>query len=377
MIESWLTEPLPPEVKAALARLTSREDIRHVAVMPDVHLSRHFCIGTVVGSSSRLYPQAVGGDIGCGMMAIAFDVTAGDLFSDGRAESRAELLLQALGKLIPKHRHGSRTLPEKLPDELDPQDLSDPRLAKGIVRDARVQLGTLGRGNHFVELQRDEDDRLWLMLHSGSRAVGQRLSDFHQERCRTGPHGLLWLDAAGADGAAYLNDVQWARTYAHLNRSRMLESVTLILEELFRVPSDPSSLISCDHNHVQRETHFEESLWVHRKGALRADAGEKGVIPGSMGTTSFHVTGRGCARALRSSSHGAGRQMSRSEARRAVGTKQLEAQMGDVFFDQRLAGRLRDEAPASYKDITRVMRAQRELTRIDRRLQPVLSYKGS
>lgn len=373
MIESWLTEPPTLEIKTALARLASIEDIPYVAVMPDVHLSHQFCIGTVVASTSRLYPQAVGGDIGCGMMAIAFDVSAEDLFAQ---PNRAAIILRAFGELIPKNRHGSRTQPDRLPSELDPKDLSDKRLAKSVVRDGRVQLGTLGRGNHFVELQRDEQDRLWLMLHSGSRAVGQRLSDVHLERCRTGRHGLLWLEADSANGQAYLNDVEWARKYAHFNRSRMLESVALTLEELFRVRCDTSTLISCDHNHVERETHFEKPLWVHRKGALRADRGEAGVIPGSMGTASFHVTGRGCARALRSSSHGAGRTMSRGEARRVVGTRQLKQQMGDVFFDHRLSSRLRDEAPASYKDITRVMRAQRELTRIDRRLQPVLSYKG-
>lgn len=374
MIEYWLTEPPTPEVKGALARLTSVADIQHVAVMPDVHLSQQFCIGTVVASSSRLYPQAVGGDIGCGMMAIAFDVSAEDLFAQPK---RAAIILKAFGELIPKNRHASRTLPDGLPCELDPKTLSDERLAKSILRDGRVQLGTLGRGNHFVELQRDEQDRLWLMLHSGSRAVGRRLSDFHLERCRTGRQGLLWLEADSAEGQAYLNDVEWARRYANLNRSRMLESVALTLEELFRVPWDPSTLISCDHNHVERETHFEKRLWVHRKGALRADSGERGVIPGSMGTASFHVTGKGCARALRSSSHGAGRKMSRGHAKRAVDVRQLEQQMGDVFFDQRLSSRLRDEAPSSYKDITRVMRAQRELTRIDRRLQPVLSYKGT
>ncbi|MEM6794813.1 MAG: RtcB family protein, partial [Acidobacteriota bacterium] len=168
-----------------------------------------------------------------------------------------------------------------------------------------------------------------------------------------------------------------ARRYAHLNRLKMLEAVAILFEELFRVSSDASTFISCDHNHVEKETHFNKSLWVHRKGALRADKGEKGMIPGSMGTPSFHVTGRGCARALRSSSHGAGRVMSRGEAKRAVSVHQLKQQMGSVFFDPRLCNRLRDEAPASYRDIVRVMRAQRELTRIDRRLQPVLSYRGT
>ncbi|MEM6796386.1 MAG: RtcB family protein, partial [Acidobacteriota bacterium] len=213
MIESWLAEPATPEVKKALGRLASEEDIQHLAVMPDVHLSVHFCIGTVVASSSRLYPQAVGGDIGCGMMALAFDVSSEDLFA---RPNQAEILLKALGRLIPKNRHSSLNLPNSLPSELDPKDLSDGRLAKRVLRDARVQLGTLGRGNHFVELQRDEQDRLWLMLHSGSRAVGQRLSNFHLERCQTARHQLLSLEAEGARGRAYLNDVGWARRYAHL-----------------------------------------------------------------------------------------------------------------------------------------------------------------
>lgn len=372
MIERWTIGPLPDDVENALDRLARHPAIGRVAVMPDVHLSREFCIGTVVASTEFLFPNAVGGDIGCGMAAIGFDAEAG-LLADNR---RAQSLLRALERLVPAHRHGRETVPE-VPTELAADDLSDPRLTRAVSRDGRVQLGTLGRGNHFVELQRAADARLWLMLHSGSRAMGQRITRHHLERSRESPEGLRAIEAESAAGRAYRHDVDWARRYARANRMTMLEAVTIALETLFGVAADPATLIECDHNHVERELHDDRWWWVHRKGALRARDGEPGVIPGSMGTASYHVTGRGCARSLTSSSHGAGRALSRTEARRTIGLRELRRDLRRVHFDERLEDALREEAPGCYKEIDAVMRAQRELTRIDRRLEPVLVYKAT
>ena len=164
--------------------------------------------------------------------------------------------------------------------------------------------------------------------------------------------------------------------YAEQNRLAMLTAVALLFEEFFGIAADRDSLIHANHNHVRREIHFGREYWVHRKGAQSARAGEPGIIPGSMGTASFHVTGRGCQESLCSSSHGAGRKMSRTDARRTISRRKLDRQMASIWFDHRCAQALRDEAPGAYKDIHAVMRAQKKLTRIVRELRPILSYKG-
>jgi len=300
--QMWLTEPLKADVASALQRLAKTEDICHIAVMPDVHLAKEVCIGTIVATQSRLYPQAVGGDIGCGMTAVRFQSHANLLES----ESAAARLLKGLCKLVPTNRHARV---DSLPETLQQAPLSDPKLEKLKRRDGRVQFGTLGRGNHFLEFQSSEQNDLWLMVHSGSRAIGQNLTEHHLRQAATANTGLKYLN--GEAGQAYLQDVEWAYTYAALNRRAMMDAVIVLMEEFFGVTTDLSSLIDCDHNHVRLEEHFGESYWVHRKGAVSAAKGKMGIIPGSMGTASFHVEGKGCELALRSSSHGAGRAMSR------------------------------------------------------------------
>jgi tRNA-splicing ligase RtcB len=217
------------------------------------------------------------------------------------------------------------------------------------------------------------------MLHSGSRAMGQAITAHHtaiaQEQSQR--RKLPWLDAESPQGQAYLADAAWATAYADASRLAMLRAVQQLLKELLGCQVAWETLIHANHNHVRREMHGGESWWVHRKGALPAAAGLAGVIPGSMGTTSYHVTGRGCEGSLGSSSHGAGRRLSRGEAARAISPRQLAREMHGVWFDARLSRQLCDEAPSAYKDVHAVMRAQRDLTRIDRQLRPLLSYKGS
>jgi len=371
-ISSWLVEPLDSHVAAALNRLSRSKGVAHVAVMPDVHLSKQVCVGTVIATSEQLYPHAVGGDMGCGMAAIRMDCTA-DLFAH---EKPAAQILMALGAVVPTNRHrGSSSV--ALPEDLAHQALSHPRLERLKKRDARVQFGTLGRGNHFIEFQADECGSLWLMVHSGSRAMGQALMAHHLRTAKDDDAGLSFLEASIESGAAYLQDMDWACRYAHENRRAMIKAVAEQMTRLFGVATLWDTLITCDHNHIRRETHFGKQWWVHRKGALSAAPGEPGMIPGSMGTASFHVEGRGCAAALRSSSHGAGRRKSRTEARRTIGIKHLNRELEGVWFDHRLENRLNEEAPSAYKDIHAVMRAQSELTRIVRKLQPILSYKGT
>jgi tRNA-splicing ligase RtcB len=373
-IRSWLVEPMPKEVAEAIGRLAQSDDIERIAVMPDVHLAKEVCVGLVVASRSRIYPAAVGADIGCGMAAVR--CTPSDkLLADERSAAR---LLAGLYRCVPSLKHGRESAPSAMPECLLETPLSHPRLEKLKGRDGRLQLGTLGRGNHFLEFQRDDEKRVWLTVHSGSRGMGQAISAHHAALTRREPASQCpaSFEADSPAGRAYLNDAAWAEQYAAENRLAILAAVGALLEDQFAAEFERDSLIHANHNHVRFETHGDCRLWVHRKGALSAAPGEAGVVPGSMGSASFHTLGRGLPESLCSSSHGAGRALSRTDASQQIGEKRLLAEMRGVWFDQRQASKLRDEAPSAYKDIFAVMRAQRDLTQIVRRLRPVLNYKG-
>jgi tRNA-splicing ligase RtcB len=374
-VHSWLVEPLPADVRISLERLAEAEDVEHIAVLPDVHLAEQVCVGVAIATNRLIYPAAVGSDIGCGMAAIGFEADA-ELLTDEKA---AASLLSGLYRSIPALKHSTRAAPDSLPPSLTNQPLSHPRLERLKTREARLQLGTLGRGNHFLEFQRDEQDRLWLMVHSGSRSMGQAITEHHlAENHFPQPRPcLIALDSEAGAGRAYLADVAWAIRYAAENRRALLAATCRLMDRLFGVTADDGSLIECHHNHVQKEAHFGRPYWVHRKGTLPAGGNLPGLIPGSMGTASFHVTGRGNPASLCSSSHGAGRALSRHEARRLIAHRQFERELRGVWFDRRRIDALRDEAPSAYKDIVRVLRAQRDLVRIERRLRPILSYKGA
>jgi tRNA-splicing ligase RtcB len=371
-IDTWLAEPLPADVAAALERLARADDVRRIAVMPDVHLAGDVCIGTVVATTRLIYPAAVGGDIGCGVAAARFDCDAA-LLDDERVAAQ---LLGGLYAAVPTLHHPVARAPA-LPESLVARRLSHPQLERLKERQGRLELGTLGRGNHFLELQADDAGRLWLMVHSGSRIMGKAIRDHHLRDATELHKGLHGLDAEDERGRAYLHDLQWARDYAEVNRRRMIDAVATLMRERFGVALCEESMIACDHNHVRRESHDGAALWVHRKGAIAAGIDDVGIIPGSMGTASFHVAGRGLPRALASSAHGAGRALPRGDARRQISTRALLRQLDGVWFDHRRAAALCEEAPAAYKDIQAVMRAQRELVRITRTLRPRLSFKGT
>jgi tRNA-splicing ligase RtcB len=336
--------------------------------MPDVHLAREVCIGVVVATGQLIYPQAVGNDIGCGMAAVALEADA----SLVRSDADAAKVLAGLYRFVPSNKHRQR---RELPAAVRNLSLSDDRLKRAAERDGRVQFGTLGRGNHFLELQEDHESRLWLMVHSGSRGIGQLIARHHMDRCDIEGRPAMF-DSHNASGLAYAADVSWARTYAHENRLAMLLAVDNLIQVHFDTRIDWPTLITCDHNHVQKENHFGNDWWIHRKGAQAAFEDMPGLIPGSMGTASFHVRGKGTAAALRSCSHGAGRSLSRLQARQTISSRAFDREMTGVWFDHRRTSQLRDEAPSAYKDIREVMRAQRELIRIERELRPLLSYKG-
>ena len=365
VVHRWLAEPLPKAVAQALDRLATARGVAHVAVMPDVHLAEHVCVGTVIGTEGWLYPQAVGGDIGCGMAAVRLAANS-DALADERAAARvfAELRVR-----VPAVRQAR-------PQEVSLEELSSVDLQRRVSRDARIEFGTLGRGNHFLEVQADEEERLWLMVHTGSRAVGPAIQAHHLARGDPAGKGLVALAVPGS-GDEYLHDAEVAVRYARANRRAVAEAAASAVHEALGVATEWPTWFDAVHNFVRREGHGGRELWVHRKGASSAADGERGIVPGSMGARSFHVTGRGCAAALGSSSHGAGRRLARGEAMRAISVRDLERDLRSVFFERELADRLRDEAPAAYKDVGAVMRAQRDLVRIERTLRPVLSYKGA
>jgi tRNA-splicing ligase RtcB (3'-phosphate/5'-hydroxy nucleic acid ligase) len=372
-LHQWVAHPPGAEVEQALARLRLARDVVAIAVMPDVHLASEVCVGVALATTAWLYPAAVGSDIGCGMAAIGFDVEA------ERAVEHGPELLAAIAARVPVLRHPTRGCPE-LPDELANAPLSADALERAKLREARIQLGSLGRGNHFVELQRDDHGRLWGMVHTGSRGIGQRIRKCHDPGKQPGG-SLQGLLAESPAGRAYLADLGWALAYADENRRRILAALTEVLGDRLGATPIAETAVACRHNFVRREQHELDGdaceLWVHRKGAISARPDEPGIIPGSMGTASYIVEGRGEPRSLCSSSHGAGRALARGEAFRTITIKQLRRELRGVWFDERLADRLRDEAPGAYKDIGEVMRAQRELTRVVHRLRPLLAFKGA
>jgi len=371
-LHAWLAAPMDQDVSEAIERLRRAPDVQRIAVMPDVHLATDVCIGVVVATSHLIYPQAVGGDIGCGMLAVALDVDADAL----RDPTIAGKVLASLGRAVPARRRNRRAIVPQ-PEDLASASLGQ-RSLEAVFRDEGViEFATLGSGNHFIELQADDEDRLWLMIHSGSRAVGPAIRDHYLARAEAVGQGLRALDATSEIGAAYLHDAACARRFADASRRAMAAEVGSVLSTLLGAALRWESLITTDHNHVSLEDHGGRPLWVHRKGAMPARLDEPGVLPGSMGGPSFHVIGRGHADALCSSAHGAGRALSRTAARGKVTERELRQQMENIWYDYRIATKLRDEAPSAYKDIRAVLRAQKDLVKVTRTLRPVLNYKGT
>ena len=370
-IRTWLAGPMDHDVSEAIDRLQRAPDVQQIAVMPDVHLSADVCIGVVVATSHLIYPQAVGGDIGCGMLAVGMDVEARAL----EVPRVAGQVLADIGRVVPARRRNRRAIVPQSGD-MASDTLSHASLESVRRNEGAIEFATLGSGNHFIELQSDEDGRLWLMVHSGSRALGQAIYEHHLARAQPAEGRLRVLDARTVAGTEYLHDVSCARRFAEASRRAMAEEVGGVLTKRLGAHICWETVITTDHNHVSLEHHGGRDLWVHRKGAMSARTGESGVLPGSMGSLTFHVEGRGCQEAMCSSAHGAGRALSRTAARGKVTERELSRQMEGVWWDSRLAGRLCDEAPSAYKDIRAVLRAQKELVKVTRTLRPVLNYKG-
>ena len=269
-LHTWLVNPLQGDVRDAIGRLRRATDVQHIAVMPDVHLSADVCIGVAMGTSHLIYPQAVGGDIGCGILAVPFDATADCIADPAR-------LLAEFPQAVPARRWNRKSAPD-LPDELAHATLSCPQLQKAWRHQAALEFGTLGSGNHFAELQADGDNRLWLMVHTGSRAIGPAIRDHHLGQAEAIGSGLRALDANSSKGRDYLHDVTVARSYAAANRRQIALSIGTLMASMSHVTLQWELAIMSDHNHVESEIHSGRSLWVHRKGAMTAAGGRVGCI---------------------------------------------------------------------------------------------------
>ena len=363
------TERWPSEVEQTIQTTRRLADAQHVAVMPDVHLAHGFCIGTVLATRHLVYPSAVGNDIGCGMLALPFESDASAI-----TEAGAHQLLRVLPRLVP----ASRQQQALITFNTDRPRLSHPWLDRVLCRDGAIQLGTLGSGNHFVELQRDTaDGRLWLMVHSGSRGLGQAVSTHHLRLATQRSHGRAYLDVNTPGGLDYLNDLRITRAYARLNRVMIARALAFALKQYVSIEPDWTGTIHTGHNHARHERVGQDMMIVHRKGAAPALAGQISLIPGSMGTPSYHVIGLGHGGSLSSSSHGAGRRMDRATARRRISAEAMTRSMSGVWFNRSAAHQMRDESPQAYKDIDAVIAQQRDQVRVLRKLFPILSYKGS
>jgi tRNA-splicing ligase RtcB len=389
----------PAEVEpAALAQLRNIATLPWavgVRVMPDVHLGKGATVGSVIALRDAVAPAAVGVDIGCGMTAVRTSLRESDLPDDlGALRTRIEASIP-----VGFAGHDAAVDPTRLRDGrgrpmVDTRgwdafwrafDDLDPAVARRRDK-AAAQLGTLGGGNHFLEVcvERSGVDagRVWLMLHSGSRNIGKELAERHIGVARGLAHnqGLIDRDlavflAGTPQMAAYRHDLYWAQDYARRNRAVMLALFQrAVLDALPTAGTRFDEPISCHHNYVAEETHDGEPVMVTRKGAIRAGAGELGIIPGSMGTSSYIVRGRGNATAYDSASHGAGRAMSRAEAKRRFTTADLAAQTAGV--ECRKDRGVVDEIPSAYKDIDRVIAAQADLVEVVAHLKQVLCVKG-
>jgi len=381
------TDRLEPEARQQLVNVSKLPIVHHhVAAMPDVHLGIGATVGSVIPTLRAIIPAAVGVDIGCGMIAARLSLTANDI---------DEAALKKVFNRI------SRDVPVGFNQHEEPaaRDQAAKRFKRGLKAilekhpgvERRVgrksswvrQLGTLGGGNHFIELCLDEAGRAWVMLHSGSRGIGNAIGmhfielarkDAERNRVNLPHRDLAYFEEGARHFRDYVEAVAWAQDYAAANRAEMMDIVLEALRRHLPAFEVTTEAVNCHHNYVSREFHYGADVWVTRKGAIRAREGELGIIPGSMGTRSYIVRGKGSAEAFHSCAHGAGRRMSRNQAASRYSVADLELQTAGVVC--RKDKGVLDEIPAAYKDIDQVMANQSDLVEVVHTLKQVLCVKG-
>ena len=358
-----------------------------VAVMPDVHVGIGATIGSVVPTKKALIPAAVGVDIGCGMTAVKLSLNASQLPDDLKP------VRAAIENAVPVGRagHERQAAPHALIDELKPgidrmlekhPDIT--KRIRSIQERFRLQLGSLGGGNHFLELVLDEANGVWIMLHSGSRGIGNVIGRYFTRLAKDDMQGLDSRAPVGKDlhyfkeGSEhfddYLHALRWAQRYALENRRILLRLTTEALRTVLPRFRTVDKVVECHHNYVAEEEHFGETVYVTRKGAIRACLDDRGIVPGSMGTRSYIVRGKGCSEALDSCPHGAGRRMSRTQAKAQFNAADMIAQTQGV--ECRKDEGVVDEIPSAYKNIDEVMRHADQLVEIEHTLKQVICVKG-
>ncbi|MCU0570486.1 MAG: RtcB family protein [Oculatellaceae cyanobacterium Prado106] len=353
---------------------------KHVALMPDVHLGKGALVGSVVATKEAIVPAAVGVDVGCGMNAIQFPFRAEQL--DGKLKQ----IRRDLEAIVPVGFNENKEADKQVLNWQGWQDFKS--LHAGVQHlesKALKQMGSLGGGNHFLEVCLDTENQVWLMLHSGSRGIGNVLAQRHietaKELARLAEAKLPDLDLAyfvqgTPEFNAYWRDLQWAQDYARYNREVMMTRFQKVVEKHVTggKPTKPLLKVNCHHNYAEKEVHYGESVYVTRKGAVRAQENDYGIIPGSMGAKSFIVKGKGCAESFCSCSHGAGRLMSRNQAKLNFTLEDLIQQTQNV--ECRKDEAIIDEIPGAYKPIEKVMANQADLVEVVATLKQVLCVKG-
>ena len=358
----------------------------HVAAMPDVHVGIGATIGSVIATHQVIIPAAVGVDIGCGMVAARLSLTANQL-----DEKALKKVFDQISRDVPVGRRqhdDSRVLvPATRPFEPGLKDLTDrhPQLLKSFGKFSKWtnQMGTLGSGNHFIEVCLDETEQIWVMLHSGSRGIGNAMATYFIELARQDmersmihlpDRDLAYFPEGAEHFADYVTAVQWAQEYALQNRQSMLDLVLAALVRHLPPFVVTTEAVNCHHNYIAKEHHYGADVWVTRKGAIRAREGDLGIVPGSMGTRSYIVRGKGNPESFCSSAHGAGRRMSRTAAEKQFTADDLAQQTRGVIC--RKDKGVVDEIPGAYKDIDQVMANQNDLTQILHTLKQIVCVKG-
>lgn len=363
----------------------------HVAVMPDCHWGMGATIGSVIATKGAIVPAAVGVDLGCGMLAVKTSLTANDLPDNlhslrsdievavphGRTDNGGKNDSGSFGRETPHAKRWKILIPG--------YDKIIEKHPKAKSFNNQMHLGTLGTGNHFIEICLDENNDVWVMLHSGSRGAGNKIGMYFIEKAKREME-RYYIDKFLPDKDLsyfvesteifndYVNAVEWAQDFAKHNRHAIMDSITEVLIKHFPSIKMREMAVNCHHNYISRENHFNSNVWVTRKGAVRARKGDLGIIPGSMGTGSFIVRGLGNKDSFCSCSHGAGRVMSRTQAKKEISIEQHREAM--IGIEARLDKDVIDESPAAYKDINAVMSAQDDLVEVLYRLRQVVNIKG-
>lgn len=356
----------------------------HLALMPDAHLGKGATVGSVIPTEGAIMPAAVGVDIGCGMIAWRTDVHRDEL-----EDRDLKALRRGIEQAVPLspgnynsewwRSRGTRARIAEL------EALDGAVSAEKIAPNWRLQLGSLGGGNHFIEVTADEAGRVWLFLHSGSRGVGNRLANAHirtaRDICKAArvqlpDPDLAYLTEGTDEFTAYIRDLRWAQRFAWLNRDEMMERVHAVFAGWLGSPFEVTERVNCHHNYSEQETHGGRPVWLSRKGAIDASPGRPGLIPGSMATASYVVTGKGNALALNSSPHGAGRVYSRSKAKAVFTEEDLQTAMKGIEWRADSGRTFLDEIPGAYKDVEQVMADSADLVEVRHVLRQLVNVKG-